>query len=207
MRTVTVKTGQMGRFDDGSPFLVEEGALALKFALPQAIGEYMLAVRNVFAGGATERTIPVPKTGEVTLEGLLAGELNMTVYHYLHGERIARHNIEPLLIKEADKNVYAYPEIAALDARMTEVENTLIRLFDERSGILPELAKKTGGIETLSHRILVAFAAFSWAVYRSSFTLNSKGLSADEFLSVIGVDVDRLSDEDREAIGALKEEL
>lgn len=217
MRTITIKAGQEGRFDDRSPFLSEEGALALKFILPQTLGEYFLTLRNSYAGGANERTVPIPKTGEVTLEDLLAGELGMTVQHYLHGQCIARHRIEPLLIKETDKGVCADPGFADLERRLSEAETQLsesaaliAELGKEKEALsktLPELAKRQLRLEANAHALLVSLSAFAWAVYRSSFTLNSKGLSAEEFLRVIGVDADRLSEDDRKVIGSLKEEL
>lgn len=43
MRTITIKSKGLGRYDDVSPFLVESETLELKILLPNLNGEFSMA--------------------------------------------------------------------------------------------------------------------------------------------------------------------
>lgn len=216
MRTVTIK-GNVGRFDDESPFLVEDGTLDLKFELPQTLGNYYLRVLNSFDGGQNERTIPVPKTGEISLGGLLVGELYLTLKHYIRGEAVSQVKIEPLCIKAVDGETLAYPEIKALEARADAADKELgglrktiedlAKKMESFEKDILTLGKNMGDAGDIFRRQLVTFAAFAWATYQSSFTLNSRELGLLEFLRVIGLDPSGLSPEELASIEKMKEEL
>ena len=202
--------GSIGRFDDESPFIVEDGTLSLKFELPQTLGNYYLLIHNSFDGGQNERTIPVPKTGEVTLDGLLAGELCMTLKHYVRGEAVSQIKIEPLRIQTVEGEARAIPEISDLENRTLGAEKFIEghkKLHEEFDENLKGIFEKAKTYESAFHRLLIAFATFAWTTYCSSFVLNSKGLPLDEFLRVIGVDSDSLSEEDLAKITNKKEVL
>lgn len=111
MRTLTIKSGRLGRYDDVSSFLIKNGTLELQIALPPVSGEFFLVTDlNGKNGGA----VPIPKDGVVTVNNLKAGELNAAIKHYLRGELIETYKVEPLILKAVETDLSALPEIIGL---------------------------------------------------------------------------------------------
>lgn len=120
MRTIELKTNGTGRYGDVSPCMVTDNCLELKVELPNVNGEfYMIAENN---GKAYKKLLP--RDGALTLDGLVAGELNAEVKHYLKGVLIKVYKIEPLLLKEADGTLSATPEIAVLKAEISALKKS-----------------------------------------------------------------------------------
>lgn len=117
MRTIKLKEGAMGRFDDESPFLIGADPLELKFLLPQKVGDFYLTWR---IEDVTQRTTClIPKNGEVAIDCAASGRLEMQVKHYISGELVGMYKVESLLLKKVDDSISASPEIAELQREMS----------------------------------------------------------------------------------------
>lgn len=212
MRTITIKSGQMGRFDNGSPFLVEEGALELKLLLPPGAGEYFFVWQNEFDGGQRGATLQIPKNGEISLADLLPGELKASVKHYLHGELIGQYKIEPLILKEADGSISATPELTALEGEIEALQKKFEahEKADEALRI-KEAEEREKAAETEEKRkaawraVLIRCLAFAWALYESNLRFSDRTLN--EFLSALGLDAESFSEEELTTIATKKEEF
>ncbi len=200
MKTITIKHGCMGRYDDVSPFLVDGGALVLHFVLPRVSGEFYFVVWNSFDGGQNQQAIKIPATGDIELSGLRAGELHTEVKHYFRGELIEAFHIEPLIIKDVDRSVRAFPEIEALREQIEGLKETVIDLEKKN-------AEAVQGLQKTVHDLRAAFLAYSWAEYQSDIQLNGKSLSFEEFVVALGYDPEQFTEEEIEKIKAFKEEL
>ena len=200
MRTITLKSNGLGRYDDVSPFLVESGTLELKFNLPNRNGDFFLVTElNSKNGGAKQISLD----GTLKLEGLEAGELKAEVKHYLRGELIETYKVEPLLLKAVDTDLSATPEIAVLTAEyeiMREELNALEKWQEKAVDYADETNKR-------NHRRDVAFLAFAYAEYQSDLQLNAKSLSIEEFIAVLGYQYEEFSPDEIETIKTLKEKL
>ncbi len=118
MRTIVLKSSGVGRYDDVSPFMITDNKLQIKVELPNYNGEFYFVAES---NGAVQKLL-LPQDGEITLTGLVAGELYAEVKHYLKGTLIKSYKVEPLLLKEADGTLAAMPEIEALTRRICAVE-------------------------------------------------------------------------------------
>ena len=200
MKTIIIKQGCLGRYDDVSPFLGESGTLALHFVLPRVSGEFYFVVWHSYDGGQNQRTIKIPETGDIELSGLHAGEIDGKVEHYFRGELIDTFPIEPLIIKNVEGSVRAFPEIKALEARAEAVQKT-IEERDEKAG------KTIEDVYNAIQKLRVAFVAYAWAEYQSDIQLNGKSLSFEKFVIALGYDPEQFSEEEIKKIKAFKEEL
>ena len=183
MKTITIKSNDIGRYDDVSPFIIESGALELTIELPQKSGEfYFVAELNGKSLGARL----ISHDGTVALEDLQAGELKAAVKHYLRGELIEAFKIEPLILKAVDKELSAMPEIARLTdeiAALHEQLNALAGTTEERFAATTEGFKI---VDERKHESDTAFVSFAYAVYENSPLLNGKGLTFAEFAKALG---------------------
>ena len=193
MRTITIKSGCLGRYDDVSPFLVEAGGLELKIVLPNKSGEFFLVTE---LNGRTEKHL-IPADGIVKLGKLEAGELHAEVKHYLRGTLIEAYKIEPLLLKAVDGSISATPEFVYLKR---EIEG-LRKEFDDH------LMKVYSLIGKDLHARDCAQLAFAWAVYQSSVQLNGKELDLEDFIITLGYDITSFTEDELEEIKKKKEEL
>lgn len=198
MKTVTIKHGCLGRYDDVSPFLVEDGTLALHFVLPRVSGEFYLAVHHHFENGQSTETIRIPASGDVGLSGLQAGELHAEVKHYLHGELIETFPVESLLIKDVDGAVHVFHEIRLLDEKI-EAQSL------EREKRDAETREAFARLSEAQRAQEIAFLAFAWTVYRTSFTVNKKNLSLEAFVASFGYGP--LTEEETKKIETISEVL
>lgn len=110
MKTITIKSNSLGRYDDVSPFTIADGKIELKVNLPMFNGEFFFIAEN---NEAKFKKV-LSEDGMVTLYGLTAGELKAEVKHYLKGNLIQSYKIEPLILRAVDGNLSGTPEIAAL---------------------------------------------------------------------------------------------
>lgn len=198
MKTITIKQEGMGRYDDVSPFLVENGRLEISFRLPRQSGEfYFVPALNGKALGARL----IPSDGILALEELEAGELTAEVKHYLRGTLIQVYKVEPLILINVDAGLSGTPEITALrenDSAIAEqIKDLLKRLetTEERAEKAEEKLKSLGK----------AFLSFAYAEYGGDVQLNAKSLSLIEFMKELGYWPGEFSEEEIEEIKKAKE--
>ena len=208
MRTITIKSGGLGRYNDVSPFLVESRTIELKFNLPNFHGQFFLVTE---LNGKNLGAIEIPKEGTVKLEGLEAGELKAVVKHYIRGELIETYKVEPLLLKAVDTDLSATPEIAFLTAecealrkKLEEAEEKLTAAEKWRK----ETEEREDETESYVGSLIAAFLFFAYADYQTNLQLNAKNLSVEEFVRTLGLELGEILSEDRiECIEKFKEEL
>lgn len=180
MRLIKLKSNGLGRYDDVSPFLVTDNRLEIKVELPGYNGEFYLITE---INGRTEKRL-LPRDGTVTLENLTAGELNASVKHYLKGALIREYKVEPLLLKEADGNLSALPELAELKAEL----NGLERQYAALSADFGKYKEETNAqIEKLNNNVS-ALIRFAYKDYNTNVFLG--GGTADEFVNGFGFALD-----------------
>ena len=192
MRSITIKSDRVGRYDDVSPFLVERGELELKIELPEKSGEFYFAFE---LNGKIGKPIYIPRGGTIVVGELSAGELRAEVKHYLRGTLLEVYKVEPLLLKAVESGLSATPEIAFLtveiEALKKETETLTKSLTEER-----ENARKA------VRELVLSFLAYAYAEYVCDVQLNAKSLSAEEFARALGYE---LSKEELEEIKNKKE--
>lgn len=195
MRTVTIKSKGLGRYDDVSPFLVENGMLEIKSNLPNLSGEFFFVSE---LNGKSRGAKPIPRDGIITLTDLEAGELRAEVKHYLRGELIETFRVEPLLLKAVETDLSATPEIAFLTGECAALRNraeALEKLLTQANARADEEEKRNRARD-------LAFLSYAWADYQSNVQLNAKNLSAEEFAAALGYE---LTEEELEQIKNKKE--
>ena len=195
MRTITIK-GSLGRFDDGSPFLVESGALELKAILPDVSGEFFLVAE---LNGKTDKLL-IPHSGTVVIRDLEAGELRAEIKHYLRGALIKVYKIEPLLLKEVDGNIAATPELTELTSQIEKLETAFNEFIEEKK-------REDAEARARIHATDVKLLGFLWADYEKNLFVNSKSLPFTDFLSACGFDIKDFTEDDIKQIQATKEVL
>lgn len=195
MRTITIKSKGLGRYDNVSPFLVESETLELKIVLPNLNGEFFFVSElNGKSGGAKL----IPPSGTINLTGLVAGELHAEVKHYLHGEIIETYKVEPLLLKAVDTQLSATPEIAFLMGECQALREKL----EAAEKTLTEAATREEEANKLNRERDIAFLSYAWADYQNNVQLNAKNLSLSDFAAVLGYD---LTEEELKKINNKKE--
>lgn len=200
MRTITIKSNGLGRYDDVSPFLVESGTLGLKINLPNVQGEFFLVTE---LNGKNRSTIPIPRERAVMLTGLEAGELHAVVKHYLHGELIETYKVEPLLLKAVDTELSAMPEIALL----TEKCEVLRKKTEELIKRITHAEERGAKAENRIQLVFEAFLAFAYSDYQTNVQLNAKSLTVEQFMLTLGFSAETFSEKELEIIKTFKEEL
>ena len=192
MRSITIKSDRVGRYDDVSPFLVERGELELKIELPEKSGEFYFTFE---LNGKIGKPIYIPRGGTIVVGELSAGELRAEVKHYLRGTLLEVYKVEPLLLKAVERGLSATPEIALLtgevEALKKETETLKKSLTEER-----ENARKA------VRELVLSFLSYAYAEYVCDVQLNARSLSAEEFARALGYE---LSKEELEEIKNKKE--
>lgn len=117
MRTITLKHGK-GRYTDTCPFVIAEDLEISLDGIDAANAEIVTKVAN---NGWTESYSA--KNFVIAKDKLTAGELNMSVGIYLHGELISSFIVEPLIIRDADLNVE--PFTALITRQLQELSDAL----------------------------------------------------------------------------------
>lgn len=192
MRSITIKSDRVGRYDDVSPFLVEREDLELKIELPEKSGEFYFTFE---LNGKIGKPIYIPRGGTIVVGELSAGELRAEVKHYLRGTLLEVYKVEPLLLKAVERGLSATPEIALLtdevEALKKETEELKESLTEER-----ENARKA------VRELVLSFLSYAYAEYVFDVQLNARSLSAEEFARALGYE---LSKEELEEIKKKKE--
>lgn len=152
MRTITLKSIGVGRYDDVSPFLITDKALSFKVTLPAVNGEFYFVYES---DGKTEKRL-IPKDGVLTLKGLAAGEFRAEVKHYLKGELIKVYKVEPLLLKEVDGTLATEPEIVDLRRITDGLVKTLAAEQRKAEILREELTKERERSNELAQRLEAA---------------------------------------------------
>ncbi len=169
MRIIQLKPNGVGRYDDVSPFMITDNMLELETDLPPLNGEFYITTEN----NGVKSTRLISRSGTVVIDSLTAGELNAEVRHYLKGTLIKTYKIEPLLLIEADGNINAEPEIAALRR-----ENAKLR---------EEVVECAATAEIRAKRERGTFAALLkvvWALYQTNIYLDE--MSFERFADIYG---------------------
>lgn len=173
MREVVLKYGQTATIGDGTPFIIENGDLALHVLLPCS-GEFFFVTEQL--------KIPVPPNGYLTVP-VTPGTLRACVKRYEKGRLKGSFMLEPLEIVSADQTLTGYPELTALvkdNAFIKKVVKENKRSADEAVTCMEKTAK------TLVHALAVAFFSYAYNDYKHNVQLNSRDLSAREFIAAMG---------------------
>ena len=179
MKIIKLKPNGVGRYDSVSPFIVTDNRLELQVELPNFNGEFYLVYK---INDKTDKRL-LPRSGQIILENLSAGELNAEVKHYIKGELVKVYKVEPLLLKEVDGTISALPEIEELHRHICAVE----RYFTEYKQSAEESKKALS--EQLEHaeKNFLALARFALKDYQNNVYLN--GGSLQDFISEFGFEL------------------
>ena len=184
MKTITLTRGKISTYDDKTPFLVENGALEVKFVLPSKTGEYYLVTDN----NGKQKTF-IPQDGQVSLS-VTEGVLNATVKRYVNGRMTEQYPIEPLEIRSVNDEVSAFPELSVLQKSVDDAKASYAEKKDEleekEKSLDTALQEVKENAEKAVHRLTVAFLSFAYAEYRTDIQMNAKDLSAEDFLAAFG---------------------
>lgn len=192
MRSITIRSDRVGRYDDVSPFLVERGELELKIELPEKSGEFYFTFE---LNGKIGKPIYIPRGGTIVVGELSAGELRAEVKHYLRGTLLEVYKVEPLLLKAVESGLSATPEIALLTG---EVET----LKKETETLKKSLTEERENARKAVRELVLSFLSYAYAEYVCDVQLNARSLSAEEFARALGYE---LSKEELEEIKNKKE--
>lgn len=184
MKTITLTRGKISTYDDKTPFLVENGALEVKFVLPSKTGEYYLVTDN----NGKQKTF-IPQDGQVSLS-VTEGILNATVKRYVNGRMTEQYPIEPLEIRSVNDEVSAFPELSVLQKSVDDAKASYAEkkdaLEEKKKSLDSALQEVKENAEKAVHRLAVAFLSFAYAEYKTDIQMNAKDLSAEDFLAAFG---------------------
>lgn len=184
MKTITLTRGKISTYDDKTPFLVENGALEVKFVLPSKTGEYYLVTDN----NGKQKTF-IPQDGQVSLS-VTEGVLSATVKRYVNGRMTEQYPIEPLEIRSVNDEVSAFPELSVLQKSVDDAKASYAEKKDEleekEKSLDAALQEVKENAEKAVHRLAVAFLSFAYAEYKTDIQMNARDLSAEDFLAAFG---------------------
>lgn len=186
MRIVNLRPNGLGRYDDVSPFIIGDKGIELKIGLPNFNGEFYLIAEN---NGKTFKML-LPRDSVIVLDGLMAGELNAEVKHYLKGELIKTYKVEPLLLKEVDGMLSAVPEIIALKTGINnfKAENAHLQTnLAELDKYFEEYKQAANLRELRAKNNVLALIKFAFKDYKDNVYLG--GGSIEQFIKEFGFDL------------------
>lgn len=198
MRSITIKSDRVGRYDDVSPFLVERD-LELKIELPEKSGEFYFTFE---LNGKIGKPIYIPRGGTIVVGELSAGELRAEVKHYLRGTLLEVYKVEPLLLKAVERGLSATPEIAFLTDRIAFLAGKTEDFEKETEELKESLSEERENARKAVRELVLSFLSYAYAEYVFDVQLNARSLSAEEFARVLGYE---LSKEELEEIKNKKE--
>lgn len=198
MRSITIKSDRVGRYDDVSPFLVERD-LELKIELPEKSGEFYFTFE---LNGKIGKPIYIPRGGTIVVGELSAGELRAEVKHYLRGTLLEVYKVEPLLLKAVERGLSATPEIAFLTDRIAFLAGKTEDFEKETEELKESLSEERENARKAVRELVLSFLSYAYAEYVFDVQLNARSLSAEEFARVLGYE---LSKEELEEIKKKKE--
>lgn len=199
MRSITIKSDRVGRYDDVSPFLVERGDLELKIELPEKSGEFYFTFE---LNGKIGKPIYIPRGGTIVVGELSAGELRAEVKHYLRGTLLEVYKVEPLLLKAVERGLSATPEIALLTDEIAFLTGKTEELKKETEELKKSLTEERENARKEGRELVLSFLSYAYAEYVFDVQLNARSLSAEEFARALGYE---LSKEELEEIKKKKE--
>ena len=199
MRSITIKSDRVGRYDDVSPFLVERGDLELKIELPEKSGEFYFTFE---LNGKIGKPIYIPRGGTIVVGELSAGELRAEVKHYLRGTLLEVYKVEPLLLKAVERGLSATPEIALLTDKIALLTGKTEELKKETEELKESLTEERENARKAVRELVLSFLSYAYAEYVFDVQLNARSLSAEEFARALGYE---LSKEELEEIKKKKE--
>lgn len=199
MRSITIKSDRVGRYDDVSPFLVEREDLELKIELPEKSGEFYFTFE---LNGKIGKPIYIPRGGTIVVGELSAGELRAEVKHYLRGTLLEVYKVEPLLLKAVERGLSATPEIAFLTDRIAFLAGKTEDFEKETEELKESLSEERENARKAVRELVLSFLSYAYAEYVFDVQLNARSLSAEEFARVLGYE---LSKEELEEIKKKKE--
>ena len=199
MRSITIKSDRVGRYDDVSPFLVERGDLELKIELPEKSGEFYFTFE---LNGKIGKPIYIPRGGTIVVGELSAGELRAEVKHYLRGTLLEVYKVEPLLLKAVERGLSATPEIALLTDKIALLTGKTEELEKETEELKESLTEERENAQKAMRELVLSFLSYAYAEYVFDVQLNARSLSAEEFARALGYE---LSKEELEEIKKKKE--
>ena len=194
MKTITLTRGKISTYDDKTPFLVENGALEVKFVLPSKTGEYYLVTDN----NGKQKTF-IPQDGQVSLS-VTEGALNATVKRYVNGRMTEQYPIEPLEIRSVNDEVSAFPELSILQKSVKETCDAYTQAreaLEKKETALDEVVNEAkNAMKDEAHRLAVAFFSFAYTEYLTDIQMNSKDLTPAEFVKVFGYDSSEFTEDE-----------
>lgn len=199
MRSITIKSDRVGRYDDVSPFLVEREDLELKIELPEKSGEFYFTFE---LNGKIGKPIYIPRGGTIVVGELSAGELRAEVKHYLRGTLLEVYKVEPLLLKAVERGLSATPEIALLTDKIALLTGKTEELKKETEELKESLTEERENARKAVRELVLSFLSYAYAEYVFDVQLNARSLSAEEFARALGYE---LSKEELEEIKKKKE--
>lgn len=199
MRSITIKSDRVGRYDDVSPFLVEREDLELKIELPEKSGEFYFTFE---LNGKIGKPIYIPRGGTIVVGELSAGELRAEVKHYLRGTLLEVYKVEPLLLKAVERGLSATPEIALLTDKIALLTGKTEELKKETEELKESLTEERENARKAVRELVLSFLSYAYAEYVFDVQLNARSLSAEEFALALGYE---LSKEELEEIKNKKE--
>ena len=183
MKIIRLTPNGVGRYDSVSPFIVTDNRLELQIELPNFNGEFYLVYE---LNGKTDKYL-LPRSGQIVLENLTAGEFNAEVKHYVKGELIKVYKVEPLLLKEADGTISALPEIEEIHRHISAIE----RDFAEyKQTVEKEQEESDKALLTWQKTIeanLLALVRFALKDYQNNVYLN--GGTVQDFVKEFGFEL------------------
>ena len=168
MKIIKLKPNGVGRYDSVSPFIVTDNRLELQVELPNFNGEFYLVYE---VNGKTDKRL-LPRSGQIILENLSAGELNAEVKHYIKGELIKVYKVEPLLLKEVDGTIAALPEIEELHRHICAVERDFEEFKQVAEKKQMERDKAISKWQKTVETNLLALVRFALKDYQNNVYLN-----------------------------------
>ena len=120
-----------GSLDDREPFVCGVGdVLELGFESAYTLTQAVVTLENT--GSGRRRSV---RTGELSRfpvpeELLTAGELHMKVGLLVNGEVVKEFTVEPLILKEVDSTIQAFPAVEELKAKLAAQEQVLRQLVE-----------------------------------------------------------------------------
>ena len=199
MRSITIKSDRVGRYDDVSPFLVEREDLELKIELPEKSGEFYFTFE---LNGKIGKPIYIPRGGTIVVGELSAGELRAEVKHYLRGTLLEVYKVEPLLLKAVERGLSATPEIALLTDKIALLTGKTEELKKETEELKESLTEERENARKAVRELVLSFLSYAYAEYVFDVQLNARSLSSEEFARALGYE---LSKEELEEIKKKKE--
>lgn len=213
MRTIELKQGSVAKYDDGSPFLVESGALELMFGLPDPNGNWFVVSQTPIAEDGRKK-LPIAKDGSVSLH-VSAGELRLAVKRYINGRLMESYGVEPLDVQSVDGTVAAFPEISVLFRRTEALERALREERENRERACAEAleyaerkineAVSDGKADALNavRKLAVSFLTYAYTDYRRDIYVNTQDVSFEGFLEAFGFSDKNFTEEE---LAVIKEE-